>query len=219
MILFLLERPIIFLLLMAIPLAAVAYFRHAFPRRRTLLLFALPAVVSLGQIVIPMALKMTGLPAPKAVIWVFNVAATAILAFIALACLIDVFTLVSKKKFSVARNSLKVASLGKPHRVSVEITNLSSQACDIDFRDDIPDEFSVSIQNFPATLKSKSKTRFKYELTSSSRGKFVMDKVYLAVISHFGLWRGYYQVPCETTINVYPDMKQIAEYDLSLIHI
>ena len=198
MILFLLERPIVFLLLMAIPLFALAYFRRAFPDRRMLLLFALPAMVALAQIFFPMA----------------GLIAVGLLVLVALACLVDVFTLVSQKQFSAVRNSLKVASLGKPHDVNVELTNLSSRTCEIDFRDDIPDEFSASIVNFPATLKPKSKTRFKYTVTSSSRGKFEMDKVYLAVNSRLGLWQGFYQVPCQTTINVYPDMKQIAEYDL-----
>jgi len=198
MILFLLERPIVFLLLMAIPLSAMAYFRCAFPHRRTLLLFALPAMVALAQIYFPIA----------------GTIAAVLLILVTLACLADVFTLVSKKQFSVVRNSLKVASLGKPHHVNVEVTNLSSRTCEVDFRDDIPDEFAASIVNFPAMLKPKSKTRFKYDITSSSRGKFVMDKVYLAVNSKLGLWQGFYSVPCETTINVYPDMKQIAEYDL-----
>ena len=198
MILFLLERPIIFLLLMAIPLSALSYFRSAFPNRRALLIFALPAMVALGQIFLPFA----------------GIIAAAILMLVVLACLVDLFTLVPKKQFTATRNSLKVASLGKPHRVNVELLNLSGRTCEIDFCDDIPDEFSASIANFPATLKPKSKTRFKYTVTSSSRGKFVMDKVYLAVKSRLGLWQGFYQVPCETTINVYPDMKQIAEYDL-----
>ena len=198
MILFLLERPIVFLMLMAIPLSALAYFRCAFPHRRMLLLFALPAMVALAQIYIPIA----------------GVVATGILVLVVLACLADVFTLVSKKQFSVVRNSLRVASLGKPHHINVEVTNLSSRSCELDFRDDIPDEFTASIVNFPTTLKPKSKTRFKYTATSSSRGQFVMDKAYLAVNSSLGLWQGFYQVPCETTINVYPDMKQIAEYDL-----
>ena len=198
MILFLLERPIVFLMLMAIPLSALAYFRRAFPRQRTLLLFALPAMLSLAQIFFPIA----------------GFLATVLLTLVVLACLIDILTLVSQKQFSVTRNSLQVASLGKPHQVSIEVTNLCSQSCRVDLRDDLPDEFSTSIESFPTTLKSKIRTRFKYEITSSSRGKFEMERVYLAVTSHFGLWQGIYQVPCQTTINVYPDMKQIAEYDL-----
>ena len=112
MITFLLERPIVFLMLMAIPLSALAYFRCAFPHRRMLLLFALPAMVALTQIYIPIA----------------GVVATAVLVLVVLACLVDVVTLVSKKRFSVVRNSLKVASLGKPHHVNVEVTNLSSRS-------------------------------------------------------------------------------------------
>ena len=79
MIPFLLERPIVFLLLMAIPLSALAYFRNAFPHRRTLLLFALPAIVALAQIYFPIA----------------GIVAAVLLILVVLASLADVFTLVS----------------------------------------------------------------------------------------------------------------------------
>ncbi len=198
MISFLLERPIIFLMLLAIPMGALAFFRRVFPTRRTLLLFAVPAALSLGQLFFPLA----------------GVVAIVALVAVVLVVLVDGFTLVSAKQFSVVRNALSVASLGKPHRISVEVTNLSGRTCQINLRDDLPETFSPSIGNFPATLQPKSKTRFKYEATSSSRGKLMMEQVYLVVTSQYGWWQGFYQVPCRTTINVYPDMKQIAEYDL-----
>jgi uncharacterized protein (DUF58 family) len=38
--------------------------------------------------------------------------------------------------------------------------------------------------------------------------------VYVKIDSRLRLWAAYYRLPCLTVISVYPDMKQIAEYDL-----
>ena len=195
---FLLERPIIFIMLLAVPLVGLAYWRRVFPTLRMLAIFALPTAVALAQIFWPWTAYM----------------ASAILVVVCFISLADLFSLNSFKNFKCTRKSLKVASLGKPHKVIVEITNLSNRYCEVNCRDDCPDEFEVSISSFPTALKPKSKIRLRYNLTSSSRGKFVMETIYLAVSSRLKFWRGIYQLPCETTINVYPDMKQIAQYDL-----
>ena len=194
----LLERPIVFLMLMALPLALLAWLGRIYPQRRMLLLIALPAVVALAQI-----------------FWKgFGYLALILLILGIAVAIVDLFTIVLAKHFQVVRKCLKVASLGKPHRVELELVNTSTSDCSVDVRDDCPDDFKVSLASFETKLKPKSKTRFRYDFTSSSRGKFLLRKVYLAVSSRFGLWTGYFSLPCETTINVYPDMKQIAEYDL-----
>ena len=41
-----------------------------------------------------------------------------------------------------------------------------------------------------------------------------METVYLRASSRLGLWHRYYEYPCESQLNVYPDMKQLSKYAL-----
>jgi uncharacterized protein (DUF58 family) len=74
--------------------------------------------------------------------------------------------------------------------------------------------FVAEPDRFDTLIQGKSKTQFTYDFICNERGKSVLECVHLLVNSPLQLWRGFYQVPVESTINVYPDMKQIAEYDL-----
>ncbi len=46
------------------------------------------------------------------------------------------------------------------------------------------------------------------------RGAFVLEMIYLRLQSRFGFWQRYVEKPVRSTINVYPDMKQLSEYAL-----
>src|SRR5205807_2848951 len=51
-----------------------------------------------------------------------------------------------------------------------------------------------------------------YELTPGRRGAFSLNQVNLRVRSALGLWQKLLAYPQVSELNVYPDMKQLAEY-------
>ena len=195
---FLVQRPVLLLLLMGMPLLLLAWAKKIYPQRMAVVLIAFPAVV--------------------AVFSVFS-SAVAYLAFGLLAILLvvavaDILSIPASNALEIRRKSGSIASLGKPHNVSVELINRSSKTNEVNVRDDLPDEFEANPDNFTTTTGGRSKTRFKYDINSTARGKFELQSVHVKVKSRLKLWAAFYQLPCQTTISVYPDMKQIAHYDL-----
>ncbi len=195
---FLVQRPVLFLLLMGLPLLLLAWLRKTYPQFRMLGLLALPAVVATFSISLPPMSRL----------------AFGLLVVILLIAVIDILSIPSPGALEVNRFSGSIASLGKAHRVHIELINHSKKINQINLRDDLPDSFKAEPKEFSTYTGEKSKTRFNYELTSTARGKFDLEFVDVKISSRFKLWSAFYQLPCQSTIGVYPDMKQIADYDL-----
>ena len=195
---FLVQRPVLLLLLMGLPLLLLAWLGKIYPQRRMLALVALPAVVALFSVFLaPVAYLALGL-----------------LVLLLLIAISDIFSIPSSSKLEVSRTSGSIASLGKSHEVKVELINKSLKVNQVNIRDDLPDEFDATPEEFASFTGKKSKTRFTYDFNSHARGKFDLQRVHVKVSSRLKFWAAFYQLPCESTISVYPDMKQIAEYDL-----
>ena len=192
------QQPVVFLLVMAIPLLLVAWLKRVFPSRAALWLVAVPALFSLA---------FTLAPTIGWYLAIFDLAVVVIL-------MIDLLTIVPRKRIVAERKCLKIASLDKSHDVEIAISNHSSWFCNVEIRDDLPDQFSAKPEKFSQRLDGKSRSFFEYKFKSTERGKFHFNVIHVKVKSLFGLWRGYFKVPVSSEINVYPDMKQIAQFDL-----
>ena len=208
---FLIHSPIVLLLLMALPLLQLARRWGLFPSRRLLYLAAIPAVGSILLIKDPTGGAMIAGWPYKQWMLVGVLVGDGLLLTIAM---VDMLAVIGAQHFSCARSLLHVASQGKRHEVEIELTNSSRRGCSISVRDDLPQSFMARPDRFDTRIQGKSKTLFTYEFFCNRRGKSVLECVHLLVHSPLQLWRGFYQVPVESTVNVYPDMKQIAEYDL-----
>jgi uncharacterized protein (DUF58 family) len=195
---FLLQRPFVLLLLLALPFLLLARLRGIYPSPRLLFWFSLIVAVSTLMVRFPV------------VAWAVLVLDVIFLVVIA----IDCFTIVAKKRFTATRSVGRVASLGKPQNVSVELNNGSNFGCNLTAKDDLPQIFTAEPAEFPVTIDGKSRTRFDYRFTSNRRGNYLMQCLHLAVRSKLTLWQAFYKIPVDSSIHIYPDMRQIAEYDL-----
>ncbi len=195
---FLIKSPFLMLLLIAAPLLLGAWRRRTWPTKRLLGLFTVIAVASVLVAFSPAAL------------WV-ALALDAILLLVALA---DFFTVVPAKHFQATRTMQRIASLGKPHQVEVELVNRAKRGCDIHVKDDLAQCFTTEPPFFETRVEGSSKAIFDYRLTSSNRGRYTMENIYVRAKSRLGLWKAMHALPCGSELFVYPDMRQIAEYDL-----
>ncbi len=125
---------------------------------------------------------------------------------------IDVFTLPRKRAFGAERQTTRIASLGQKHRVTLTVSNLSGRGHNLWIRDDVPQEFEPSPEEFYIDLQGRSRAVLHYDATPKRRGAFTLNQVYLRARSRFGLWRRHLTYPVETVLHVYPDMKQLSEY-------
>ena len=194
----LINRPLLLLGLMAVPLFLLSRLGQRYPTPLLFWAIGVPTVFSIFIIQNPLF------------VWIVLFNDIVIL----LAAAFDCRSILPSKNFSVDRQLLKTASLGKPHQCELTLTNMSQRGCLADVRDDWPNCFVTQPDQFKHWLKPKSRTLLQYTLSSHMRGRFTADCVHLRVKSRWGLWHGYHRIPAKSHINVYPDMKQISEFDL-----
>ena len=194
----LIGQPIVLLLLMSIPFFAIAKFRNVFPSKVALILFAFPAIASIA------------LAFNSSIGWF-----VLILDLIVLGVMVaDLFTVVPQKRFEAKRQVLRIASLGKSHNVEISVGSRGLRNCDVEIRDDMPGHFVAKPAKFKTRLLRNKRQFFEYKFKTSKRGKFDMNSIHLKTHSLLRLWNGHYQIPVHSQIDVYPDMNQIAQFDL-----
>jgi uncharacterized protein (DUF58 family) len=178
------------------PVAILGWTRRTFPHVSQIALFSVPAILTLALVIdkrlLPIVLLVDVL--------------------IPLLILVDLFTIPSQKLLTIERQALKIASLQKPHRVTLQISNVSSRAFTAWIRDDLPQEFTADPKEFVLRLTGRSRSTVHYDLIASRRGAYAMQCVHVRVRSLLGFWKRFYKYPAQSMIHVYPDMKQLAEF-------
>ena len=84
----------------------------------------------------------------------------------------------------------------------------------VELVDDLPDEFTSEPADFSEQIAGRSRAVFAYRLRTGRRGLFRLDHVHVRTTSRMGFWKRYLRIPAESEIHVYPDMKQLGEYEL-----
>ena len=188
--------PWLVLALFSAPLMVLAWWKRVYPN--------IPLAIALGA---PCVLTFALL------IWsdLFLLVAIADL-IVFLMAFADVWSLPTRKTFTVERKMMHIASLGMPHRVNLLLTNHSGRTFFAELRDDIPEEFEYGPEQFALRVGPRSRTTVHYEFAAHRRGRFTLPQVHLRVRSWLGLWRRFLVLPAATDVSVYPDMKQLSEY-------
>lgn len=178
------------------PLLWLAIYRRTFANVPLVVILAVPAILSFGLLIQPEFLR--------AIILIDIV--------VMLVATIDLFTIPSAKAFAIEREMPLVASLKKPHRVTLHVSNLSTRNLVIWLRDDAPSEMEATPDRFTLALAPRSRTTVHYQLQPSRRGAFTLREVHVRVRSRLGLWQQFLAIPQESPLRVYPDMQQLSEY-------
>ncbi len=186
------------LVLLSLPLVWVAWVGSVYPNRRMLYLALLPIVASVAMVLNP-------------VIGWFVLGIDLLLMVVAV---IDLFSVVPSRYFDATRETVHIASLGKAHRVELQLTNRSKRKCQIRVCDDLPDSFVAEPAHVDTTIDGPGRFGYSYRCTPGQRGREEVDCVHVRVASRWGLWQAFHKILCPWVYNVYPDMKQIADYDL-----
>ena len=202
---YLINSPILLLLIMSFPLWLLARKMGVFPAKRLLVLFLVPALLSFFLIILVDRGEIRQIL--LSAILLIDVAFTGV-------ALVDLMRIVPPFVFSGKRTVQRIASQGKRQKVEIEIVNHSKTSCVVAVRDDLPESFVAEPNRFDTLLTGRSRLQFFYELTGLRRGRVLLECIHLMVGSPLKLWQGFYRLPIETIVDVYPDMKQIAEYDL-----
>jgi len=133
------------------------------------------------------------------------------LAIVAIA-LADLVSLRSAGRLRADRRCGEVASLGEPQDVELTIENLSRAHRRLRVRDDVPATFDADPAEFLVLIPPASLAALTYTVNPRRRGTYGFQQVDVLVGSRLGFWQRAVAIPCETTVRVYPDVRQIARY-------
>jgi uncharacterized protein (DUF58 family) len=128
--------------------------------------------------------------------------------------LFDMATLIRVKRLRISRICDPVASLGEPHQVELTIVNEGRRSLLLHLRDDIPASFSADPDEFLIKVAARAVSTVEYSMIPKRRGTFRMRRADVSVASRFRFWARLLKLPSETIIRVYPDVRQIARYEL-----
>jgi uncharacterized protein (DUF58 family) len=192
----------------ALPLLVLAWWLRVFPRRPMVWLALVPAAAILSLLAIEMG-WLGGVAGQDVTQMVLMLDAAAGLVLLA-----DALTLPRRRSLSVQRTAGRVASLGKPHPVSLLLANTSRRAGRIAVRDGVPHELCPEPNRFDLRLGPRGRATLSYVLRPRRRGAFNLDRVHVAARSLLGFWQRLMDYPAATPIHVYPDMKQLGQYAL-----
>jgi uncharacterized protein (DUF58 family) len=190
-------NPIVYPLLVLVPLVLLARSFRVFPDRRMMWLAAVPLAASLALVFDRQAL------------WWPLMTLDGALILIAVA---DALTIPRRSVFSVEREVGRVASLEKSHAASLIVNNAARRGFRLSIRDDVDEQLAAEPDQFDIRIAPRSRATLHYTLRPRRRGAFRLAEVYIRVRSRFGLWQRLLDYPCENAIHVYPDMKQLGEY-------
>lgn len=129
-----------------------------------------------------------------------------------LVAMLDLFSLPKESVFFPERTVQRIASLGQSHAVTLVVSNQGAKAYRVCVRDDLPEKFEAEPGEFEMVLAPRSRATLNYMLTPRVRGAAALEYVYLRVSSRLGLWQRFMRYAHRSAVNVYPDMKQLAEY-------
>lgn len=190
--------PVLSLLTVLFVLVLLGWRWGIYPHRPFLVTMLVPTLLSVWIVFLPD-------------IWPAVIAVNVV---IAIAALIDLASLGRASQLSVERRVGLIASLAQPHHVSLLITNRAPHDWPVWVRDGLVEGLEAEPSEFSINLPASRRATIEYQLRALKRGAFQLEQVHFRLRSRWGLWNRYLTLPCQSRINVYPDMKQLAEYAL-----
>lgn len=195
-------------LLVALALMALGWRRGIYPARKLCWLAMVPAVSSI-MLVVPdrtWGASWAG-AAWVAVLMVLNLAVVVL-------ALRDLTTVWKLPAVLAEREYQPTASLRQRHRMTLVVSNPSGLPVRAQIRDGIPDAIETTPSELIVDLEGHSRAYLPYSLRSSRRGAFAWDRLHWRMESRQGMWQRLWTTPLPARLNVYPDMRQLAEYEL-----
>ena len=134
-------------------------------------------------------------------------------ALLLLVAVFDLLTVPTLALLKIRRETAHTASLGVPLLVSLLLENHSTTTLlRGEIRDDLPETFDATPEEHTFELPPSNRLMLQHRLTPRRRGAAQLKSVFVKTFSRLSLWQRISTIPLESNINVYPDMKQLADY-------
>lgn len=181
-----------------------AFFK-IWPTKRSLLLFLIPVFFTVFFAVIDLAENSTSIR----IIQIADV-------FVVFLLTVDIINVYNFRFLHAERKTDPIASLGKKHAVHLRIENHSEMPCEFLLTDDIQKDLNNTRGCIlkPEKLGAREAFDFEYEFIPLARGVFKLQKIWVRAFTSLKLWKKDLELTAESTINVYPDLRQISQYEI-----
>lgn len=127
----------------------------------------------------------------------------------------DAATLPRRRRISASRTLDHVFSLAYPHRVALALQVRGGFRGKFHAR--VSDDLLANMRRegmVHDVILRTGVNLLEYRLRVMSRGKYSLSCVYVTVFSFLGLCRKVARIPCNSEVNVYPDLKAVSRYIL-----
>ncbi len=135
---------------------------------------------------------------------------------ILLLLLLDMATVAFTNPFQVHRRTERVASLAREHQVFLKIENHGRFNRRVWITDDVIESLDNKGGAFleEELIPANNSLELDYKFIPLVRGAFQLEAIWLFVFSLIRLWKRELKLPEKTDIHVYPDLRQISQYEL-----
>jgi uncharacterized protein (DUF58 family) len=122
-------------------------------------------------------------------------------------------SLALRRKVSVQRSAPDVMSLSRRNRVTLRLRSDLRFALTVAVNDDLFE--GAEARDLPAkvNLPGRGSAQVEYHVEPSLRGAHVLGDHHLRLPSPLGLWSVQLRIPARQTVRVYPDLKQLQQFD------
>jgi uncharacterized protein (DUF58 family) len=117
-------------------------------------------------------------------------------------------------KVSVQRSAPDVMSLSRRNRVSLRVRSESRGSRSVALNDDLFEGAEARDLPVKVALKGRSAAVVEYHVEPSLRGAHVLGDHHLRLPSPLGLWIVQRRIAARKAVRVYPDLKQLQQFDL-----
>jgi uncharacterized protein (DUF58 family) len=194
------QLPWLVLIVCALPIALAAWRLKIYPTRWWIGLLSASVIASLISVFTPSFVVIVGIIDCLILIVAAN---DFLLVYLA-----------TNRGIEVSRSIARTCSLGVPIPSEITIENRTSLTLIGAARDDLPDNFQATPPEHALRLPPMGRMTAQRKLTPGRRGAFTLEYIYLRFTSPLKLWTRHQRFEVQNQLNVYPDMKQLADYAL-----
>ena len=129
-----------------------------------------------------------------------------------------ILTFSIRKPVEVSRNMARILNLGDENTVELTIENTTNQPINLLFYEGFPVEMQMRNAERHFFLLSGDKKRFSYNFKPKTRGDFHFGNVEIFISSILFLCKRHLVFELEQTVQVYPSVLQMKQYELKVFH-
>lgn len=150
--------------------------------------------------------------------WMFFVANVTLLSLFGLLLLDILLTYLSDHPVQATRKVDKLLNLGDSNKIELSIRNQRSQPITMEVVEGFPEQLQKRNVMYRIFLQPSETKVISYEFTPKQRGEYHFGNVFIYLSSMLFLVKRKIELPLEQTVQVFPSILQMKQYELKVFH-